>query len=162
MPRGPILGFDVQGEQQVRLSILRVQNDLKDLRPLWKRWRAVFYVIEEALFESEGATGRGGSWPDLTPAYAAWKATHWPGGSILVASGAMRASLTGRTGDSVYRATPKHFEIGTSRLAGYHFGGLGHNKVRRPIDVGRDAELEFGDALHEWAIKDISQHWRGK
>lgn len=149
----------VDGAAQVSLGLLRVGHAVSDLsasvggKPsLWDRWRAAFYASEKALFASEGGTGAQGAWRALTPDYARWKRSHYPGGKILVASGAMKASLTGPGG--IYETTPTQMLIGTERLAGWHKA-----KGRWAIDISEGQERElFGRALVAWSA-DLQKVW---
>jgi hypothetical protein len=149
----------IDGVAQVSLGLVRVNHAVSDLssavggKPsLWDRWRAAFYASERALFASEGSSGAQGAWRPLTDAYARWKSAHYPGGKILVASGAMRASLVGPGG--IYEVTPTQMVIGTERLAGWHKA-----KGRWAIDISQGQERElFGRALVAWAA-DIEKEW---
>lgn len=64
-----------------------------DLRPFWPLVVPAFIRWMGQQFESEGGWG-GESWAALSPAYAAWKATHYPGKSILYAEGDMRKAAS--------------------------------------------------------------------
>jgi hypothetical protein len=158
-----VINVLVNGTAQVSLGIARVGAVVTDLskRPggmpsLWERWRDAFFTSERELFDSEGGAGASGSWPQLSPAYAAWKAKHYPGGKILVASGAMKAALTSAGGGGVFETTATHMFIGTERIAGYHW------PRRKAIDISSVQEREyFGRALAAWGV-DVSREWGGK
>lgn len=154
------LRIEVMGEEQVHLGLGRVMQPVEDLskkvggRSLWDRWREAFYQSERELFDSEGAAGRSGAWPGLTEPYASWKARHFGGQKILVASGAMRASLVGPGG--IYEVTTDSMHIGTELLAGYHW------PKRKAIDISGSQEVKyFGRALAEWA-NDLRKEWEAK
>jgi hypothetical protein len=145
------LSITVQGEEQVKLAITRVSRAMALDQPvgglsLWDRFATAFHESERELFEKQGSTGRAGAWDELSEPYRTRKASMFPGAGILVATGAMRASLVGKTGDSILKATATTLEVGTTRLAGYHWA-----KGRKAIDVGEEQEKSlFGRALAEW------------
>lgn len=64
-----------------------------DLRPFWPLLVPVFIKWMRQQFESEGAWG-GEAWAPLSPDYAAWKSANFPGQSILIAHGALRAAAS--------------------------------------------------------------------
>lgn len=93
-----------------------VVHRLQDLRPAWDACRTIFFAAEAALYASGGATGDDAD-PDIPWApnagdYGAWKAAHY-GTPPGVLSGALRAQLTGATGDHYERSGNMFFEIGS-------------------------------------------------
>lgn len=159
------ISLTVNGEEQINLAITRVSKSMQDFtkpvkgKSLWDRMRTAFQEAEQELFQTRGSTGRSGAWKPLSPKYKAWKAKHYPGAGILVASGAMRASLVGVTGDTVWKATKSNAEVGTNRLANYHWSAAGGRPARRAIDIGDEQERAlFGRAMAEWA-NDVRKEW---
>lgn len=60
---------------------------------LFEKWLAVIPGFIKKNFDSYGSR-LGFSWRPLSPNYAKWKAIHYPGNPILVASGHMRMAAT--------------------------------------------------------------------
>lgn len=150
---GP-LSITVAGEQQVRLGITRITRQVDDLRSLWVKWQLAFFAAEIDLFAAS-------PWVPLSPAYAEWKATHYPGGGTLRASGALMRSLVSKGKGHVFKATKRAMEIGTEVASArgapyplYHQLGAGNNPVRKPIDLEHmdagSSAGHFGRALVEW------------
>src|SRR5438445_4244421 len=65
-------------------------------------------------FGTEGGSGASGPWSPLSEAYAAAKLKRWGAKPILVASGRLRDSLLGDTGDTIKNYSPHLIEFGTS------------------------------------------------
>lgn len=109
------LTVSLPGLQALTVALSRLRTDIADWRPFWEqRFAPFFYRQTLENFVLEGA-GTGGRWAPLSPAYAVWKARHFPGTGILVRSGALKASLTSaQAPGAVFRAGPTSLEIGTS------------------------------------------------
>lgn len=108
----------LEGDERVRAKLDRVNRKLRDLRWLWANLIELFQRKQEEWFASEGR----GSWPPLSPTYAAWKARVYPGRPILVATGDLRTSLTTR--ESVLAQTDQALYLGTTvSYAAFHLGG---------------------------------------
>ena len=60
-------------------------------RPVMAKLAAAYQAYEERVFTTEGAAGLG-RWRPLSPAYARWKAVHFPGRPILTRTGALRTA----------------------------------------------------------------------
>jgi len=159
---GP-LSITIDGERQVRLGVTRITKQVDDLRGLWKRWQLAFFAAEIDLFAAS-------PWEAISPAYAAWKAKHYPGRGVLRASGALMQSLVGKGSGHVYKATKRAMEIGTGVTSEggapyplYHQLGAGHNPVRKPIDLEHmdagSAAGHFGRALVEWG-NEMRKGWQ--
>lgn len=113
----------IEGAKELKHSFDYVEQRLVDFRQLgtWKAVAREFYKIIKAQFDSEGGSGRSGKWAPLTPKYAAIKAKKYPGGSILVATGALRASLTSGGPNAIYEESSQELTIGTKdQKAGFH------------------------------------------
>jgi hypothetical protein len=107
-----------------------------DLRPFWPLVVPLFVRWMREQFESEGGWG-GDPWAPLTPDYAAWKAEHYPGRSILYATGDMRRAASNPERD----ATPISLSLTiVDPKIEFHQGGT-DKMVARPVIP---AELPFG------------------
>lgn len=65
-------------------------RQLRTWRSLWRLVARRVAAEERVWFASEGR----GTWAPLSKEYAAWKARHYPGRPILVATGELRAAAT--------------------------------------------------------------------
>jgi phage gpG-like protein len=113
-----------------------VEGRVSDLRPAMEEISEDFYRHEERAFGTEGSILRSGKWAPLSPRYAAWKARHYPGRTILVRTGKLKASLTQPGAEGAIReVTEDGLEIGTSiSYARYHQWGTGRMPARLVID----------------------------
>lgn len=120
---------------------------LEDLRPFWPLLTREWIAWASEQFESEGDYALGHEWAPLSPAYAAWKATHYPGKSILIATGDMRRNVT--TPQRV--ATPQSLEliVDDEKLA-YHQEGT-DKMPARPVVFGAPLPPKLDARLHEVA-----------
>lgn len=153
----------LEGEEAFRAKLRKLLASLDFRKPvgsrpsLWTRIHVAFGTAEREQFDSRGAKGSRGAWAPLSPRYVAWKNLHYPGRPLMVATGAMRASLLGVTGDSIYKTTADTLEMGTTRLAGYHTSD--RNKNRWAIDISdAQAQALFGGALKAWGA-DMAKEW---
>jgi hypothetical protein len=95
----PAFKFSVKTYPDTEVLAFRVRgliNRIEDLAPLFEGFGTLFKSELGKQFMSEGANS--GGWAPLSPAYAAWKADHFPGRPIGVLSGALRRSMTGGEG----------------------------------------------------------------
>lgn len=126
--------FAVEGETQVDRTLARFAENIGDARPVWEALADRFAKVEARQFDSEGGYGSGG-WPALSPAYAAWKARHYPGKPILERTGALRASLTERPfGIEVIEHGSMTLGSGID-YGKYHQAGGDHLPQRRPVEL---------------------------
>lgn len=102
------------GLQALSVGLSRMRTDISDWTKFWReRFAPGFYrsVLEDFVLEGGHSGAR---WAPLSPAYAKWKASRFPGAGILVASGQLKASLSGPDAPlSVFRPGPTSLEIGT-------------------------------------------------
>ncbi len=134
-----VFEINILGELQVARMLEGVKYRTSDLRPVWAAIADDFLQIEARQFATEGGLGR--PWPPLSPAYAAWKAKHYPGAPILVRTGRLRASLTSRGGDHVEAIEPQMLKIGTAvPYARFHQTGTKRMPPRPPIVIPEEAK----------------------
>lgn len=106
------LSMALDGQPDLQAAIERITKESKDLRPAWDQfYRPHFHNAMEQTFE----TRAGGRWRPLKGRYAAWKSRHG-GGELMVLTGALRASLAGDTGESIYRPEPRQMDIGSTNI----------------------------------------------
>ena len=97
-------------------KLITFNKSIKDWRGFWATVFIPRYIEEiQQNFETEGElSGYTFGWPDLNPAYAAWKARHFPGTKILERTRRLRESLAhGGNSDTVIEAGPRTLRFGT-------------------------------------------------
>lgn len=156
-----VLSFEIEGERQFRFSIGRMVHALGDMRPFWEgALKPSFYAVEAQQFASQGADGRSGAWAQLSPQYAAWKATHYPGRAILQRSGALMASLLGGAGH-IFQSAPSWMAIGSGLGYGiYHQTGAGNLPRRRPIDISGEQEKRIVAPAFGLIARELGMMWQ--
>lgn len=147
----------VEGEAEFDRQFDRFDAVISDLRPIWPDVRDKFWQIEEIQFGGEGSPGRSGKWKKLTKRYAEQKiARYGPGLKILEATGDLKASLTGQTGDTVYRTSKTEIAIGTRLARGrFHHIGAGNLPVRKVIDLSNTSRTELMKVIQGSLVKQI-------
>lgn len=113
--------YDFTG-RRIRLRLKGMAERAKDVSPALDGW--VDDVVEEVTlqFATEGSRF-GAAWAPLTPAYAAWKAVHYPGKTILRRTDKLFESLTVRP-LAVERIGKQSATVGTDvSYAKYHAKG---------------------------------------
>lgn len=100
----PILEIDVGGQERMFRRLAGIVGKLDNFEPLGEALEPVVYGGMRAHFEGEG----GGQWSALSPRYAAWKQRRYPGRRIMVRTGELEASLTGRDARFSVRRVNRH------------------------------------------------------
>lgn len=123
------LRFAIDGDVQVSRVLDAATEAVSDLTPAWEQIAEDFRAEEEERFG-------GGEWAPLSPAYAAWKARHFPGKGILRRTGRLYESLTGESQDSVADIEPLRLTLGTrTPYAVFHQRGTSRMPARPVIDL---------------------------
>lgn len=106
------LRWEVAGQVQLSRTFTRLALDLRDLRePLRQVAHDVIYPEIRHQFDHDGEP----AWPGLSPGYARLKARRHPGVPLLIASGALRRSLTEPDQPhAIYELTADSLTLGTS------------------------------------------------
>lgn len=143
------LTFSVFGEDQIDRTLARFEV-VEDMRPAWYVLQQRFLAMERRQFDSEGAFGSGG-WAPLSPAYARWKAAHYPGQPILQREGDLVASLT--EGPAVAVLEPQLLVLGSDVEYGhYHQAGAGHLPRRRPVEFTEAERREWVKVIQRYIV----------
>lgn len=141
------LTFAVFGDVQVDRTLEGIEHRGEDLRPAWEHLRGRFLRLERRQFGSEGKYS--GGWSPLSPRYAAWKARHYPGETILRRTDNLWGSLT--EGPDVAVLEPHYMILGTSvDYAGYHQRGAGPLPRRRPVELPDSERSEWVKVLQSF------------
>ena len=126
---------------RARQRIRRVQRGLRNLRPFFADEATdVVYREIEQVFDSEGY----GTWPPLSPAYAARKRRERPGKSILRYNDAyFRAATTPRGQGSIHEVRGRSLRIGVrsdefpEQYPARHEEGSGRLPARPVFELAR-------------------------
>ena len=82
-----------------------------DLRVPFQRFQRVWLAQTAKVFANEGLPRK---WPRLSPAYAAWKAQHFPGATIMRRTDRLYESLTqAGSGALIWEVTPRTIRYGS-------------------------------------------------
>lgn len=82
-------GSDLDELAELDRKLAQFIATMLDLRPFWPMVVPLFIGWMREQFDTEGAFA-GAAWAELSPAYAAWKSSAYPGKGILVATGALK------------------------------------------------------------------------
>lgn len=106
-------------------------------------------------FDSQGSHLTGAKWAPLSPGYRTWKAAHFPGQPILVASGRLRRSLTSRP-LGIEEYSLNQIKLGTDvPYAAYHQRGTRHMPARKIYGTSDDKRRNrlMADIMTRWITK---------
>lgn len=159
------LTFEIEGYERLSVGLSRFVQQIQDFRPFFRNELAPWFfarIVEN--FQQQGAPV--GGWKPLSPRYAAWKAKHYPGKTILRRSDDLIKSLTmaggalgvgGRLGaGGILNVSPHSAELGTSvPYARYHQHGAPKRQLpqRRILYLPPDASRTMGKLLQRWAVQ---------
>lgn len=146
-----VLKFSITGQDQVLRTFTCWTEGLRDFSPALEDIADDFLNLEQQQFAGEGRTGSGG-WKALSPDYAAWKATNYPGAKILERDGWLRDSLTVKDAPFQIRdITATQAVLGTNVPYGmYHQTGTKRMPARPPIQLSESDKTRWGKLVHEW------------
>lgn len=111
-----------------------------------------FFQSMGNTFQAEGAFEGRPRWLDLSPAYAKWKARHYPGRKILELSGRLGRSLSVKGGeDNILSMTPLELTMGTRvPYAKYHQTGTPRMPMRKIIELTQEQKLRWVHIIHQY------------
>jgi len=143
------------GGEEMDFGLARFTDGISDWRPIWPVFADTFYAYLRGQFRSVGSEGLGKPWTALSANYAAWKAKHFPGKTILERTGALVASLTSRTAPgAVYQAQAKSLSLGTSIPYGlYHQTGTSRMPQRKEIVFTKSETVELAKLAQMYLVE---------
>lgn len=118
------------GEEQFQGTLTRLQATISDLSSAFRTTGE--YLVDffaNQVFESEGAIF-GHPWTALSPKYALWKSTHYPGRGILERTGTLRRGFKAMS-TATYLTVYNNVEYGK-----YHQAGTSHLPQRVLVALG--------------------------
>lgn len=134
--------YTLNGIQAVRQWLIIQTSFFKNLNKPLEQIAADFYDTERQWFESEG----GGRWKPLSPRYAAWKNSVFPGKPLMRMTDRMYREFTGET---------KHYQLRNGSLSIYALGvpyWIEHDEGRP------DTRLPQREIMAPWLEQRIP-HW---
>lgn len=144
-----IIKVDVDNDEaQDRLQAMRKRS--KNLKPVLKWAGERLERAYSANFTTMGALSARamlrGAWPPLDPAYAAWKATRFPGAPTLVRTGGLLASVSNITSNPASNIDDMQATFAVvGKIPKFHQYGTENMPARKIIFVPRDFDREIGD-----------------
>jgi len=141
------------GVEKLDFALAGLTAQIGDWREVWPKVSDKLAEIEHQLFESAGAAGEHGRWPDLKPSYARAKERKWGQAAPLQASGRLRTTLAGQSSEGINRHEPLLLRWGTEvPYAVFHQAGTRKMPARRLLDFTEEDRQEFGKTLQREAM----------
>lgn len=146
--------ISILGETQLDRTLEGIETRVEDMSPAFSALRDRFLTIERRQFATQGSYS--GGWPALSPKYRAWKATRYPGKTILRRTDDLWRSLT--EGPEVLVIGRDSLVMGTAvKYAGFHqqpaglYGG-GPLPRRPPVEINEAERTEWVKVLQSYAV----------
>jgi len=152
----PFTKFELHTEPDLKVLAFRVRgliNRMEDMRPLLTGFGELFKGAMSLQFATEGRYGSGG-WAALSPAYAKWKAEHFPGRPIGVLHGFLRSGMTGGAGYSQHilrQSADYGLGAGPAVEYGKYFDAGGRGPARPVIRFGAGESAKWRRFTETWA-----------
>ena len=152
------ISIETVGAERFVRGFNRYVEEIQDFTEIFELLYLDFLEIETRNFSAEGTPAK---WVALSPNYAKWKAKHAPGRPLLVLSGAMRASLTSRTGSSDQirdiNGRAKTARFGTAdRKAKWHQSGTRRMPARPVVQLTDADKQRWAKAIQSWAKQKLA------
>lgn len=150
--------IEVSGEKTLDRAFNRVTERITDFRKdIWPAVRDVFITIEQQQFQSSGARGASGPWPELSQKYEEWRsrAFNQPFPFPMLRTYALKKSLT-QKGDSdfVYDDRPLELTVGSKNpYGGYHMQAYKNRPARPPISVSEKQKVMIVKSIQRELVK---------
>lgn len=146
---------EVEGQDKWLRRLAGIERRLDDFEPLGRELEPIVYGHLRRWMDTEGD----GDWAPLSPAYAEWKAIHYPGRKILEREGDLRESLFGPDARySVRRIDRDGGEWGTNApYARYHqFSKRATLPRRQVVVMNNDLRKDFLAVVREFTRRTLA------
>lgn len=156
MPPGFVtLEIETLGDERFVRGFNRYVARMKDFTPIFEELLEDFREIEEKNFASQGTPK---AFAPLSTKYKAWKERHYPGRPIMELRGVLKASLVGRSPDSVINIDRKSAEYGTSvKYAHRHQKGTYGMPVRKIVQLTESDKTRWARKIHQWSYEELQR-----
>lgn len=156
-----VLQFRVDGDVQLARGFSRFADDVKDLSDAFREIAKDFHEGEQKQFETKGAYGVGG-WQALAPTTIERKERGGYPMDILVRSGKLKRTLTGKTVGSIEEVRPLELRVGTEvPYAIFHQRSTRHMPARPVIKLPEEQKTRWHKIIHKWLVKAIKKEFVG-
>jgi phage gpG-like protein len=131
-----VVVIEVRNLQQFRRLFRRMEDNFKNMNPMFDKLAEDFREVQEKTFETSGRYNRNVRWQRLSPSYKTWKNEVAPGKPILTLTGGLRNSFTRQGGYHIERRTSNTLDIGSNHPLGkYHQRGTNKMPARPVINL---------------------------
>jgi hypothetical protein len=148
--------FEILGELQLDRLLGLTADKIKDLRPAFDDIHDAIVKASKEQFETGGKSGSGPKgWKDLSPMYAAQKASRYPSRGILVATGDMAKSVIDpKHPNHIFSKFKLQAKFGSKdKKIMFHQEGTRRMPQRRVIELTEAQKRHIVKILSEWVIK---------
>lgn len=143
--------FEFYGDEQINRTLADREERVTDAREAWEVLARRFATAERRQFTSQGLYGSGG-WRPLSPRYAAWKASRYPGKTILRRTDDLFKSLTQRP-FGIEVIEPLYMVVGSDVDYGaYHQSGTSRMPQRRPVELPESERREWVKIIQRFVV----------
>ena len=112
-----------------------------------------FRRLEKRIFKKEGDPE---SFKPLSPKYAAWKHKNYPGKKIMQLRGGLKASLTGKTSDTIEVIGKRRAEFGSNLpYAHRHQMGTFGMPQRKIVQLSEKTKKRWVKIVQKWIINSM-------
>lgn len=152
-----VLTFDVDGDTQVMRGFSRFGEHVKDLSAAFREIAQDFHKGEAQQFQSAGGYGAGG-WTPLAPSTIERKQRSGYPLDILVRTGELRESLSGRGKGSIETIQPLEMHLGTSsHSAVFHQRGTSRMPARPVIMLPEEQKTRWHKIIHKFLVQAVKE-----
>ena len=140
--------IEAPGAAQLARRLQRWGTAIEDARPAFEQMRTYLNRGEAQVFDSQGSA-LGHSWPKAA------EPERKTDPRLLVATGALRASLAAQTSESTFLATPTELRFGTRvPYAHFHETGIPGRLPARPM-IGMPSQIarELVNIMHRYSVE---------
>lgn len=144
--------FEVANEVQFSRAFEEANSSYMNFEKPFGLMAEDFFQTMSTIFSAEGSFEGRSRWAALSPAYARWKARHFPGKKILELNGRLKNSLVTKGGpDNVLEITPDTLVVGTTvPYAIYHQTGTPKMPMRKIIELTNEQKLRWVHIMHAY------------
>lgn len=139
--------IEAPGADQLARRLQRWGTAIEDARPAFERMRSVLTGGEAQVFDSQGVA-LGKQWPQAAAT------GHKTDDRLLVATGALRASLAAQTSDSEWFTSPTEMRFGTTvPYAHFHETGTSRMPARPMVGMPPAIAREIVNIMHRFSVE---------
>jgi len=159
MPVGVRIKFSLLGRKQLDETLVAYDARARDMRPVWRTLVRELWAFEREVFARRGAHEGLQAWANLRKRYWRRKMKQFPAAGILVRTGDLVRSLTGRGTGAIARMYADRLIFGTAiPYAIYHQTGY---RARDGSRVPARPPLRLSERMKTRIVERMRGHlWR--